>query len=172
MRFLLDTNILSKLVRHPPGWIADRIADVGQQLVCTSVIVAAELRYEAAKKDSLRLTAQLEAVLGALDVLALESVTHFRPGVLPEFSRKGGVVRTLCKGTSVGTNWSRQSEACSRVLTTCDIRVLDVVTNGNHSSGSAEISTDETTAPGRMSRNPPIYKIVRFGETCESETGG
>ena len=156
MRFLLDTNILSKLVRHPPGWIADRIADVGQQLVCTSVIVAAELRYEAAKKDSLRLTAQLEAVLGALDVLALESsVTHFRPGVLPEFSRKGGVVRTLCKGTSVGTNWSRQIGSVFPSFN-CDIRVLDVVTNGNHSSGSAEISTDETTAPGRMSRNPPI----------------
>ena len=41
--------------------------------MCTSVIVAAELRYGAAKKGSKRLTAQLEAVLGALDVLPFEA---------------------------------------------------------------------------------------------------
>lgn len=73
MRFLLDTNIVSDLVRHPRGRIADRIAKVGEQHICTSIIVAAELRYGAAKKGSSRLTAQLEAVLGALDVLVLEA---------------------------------------------------------------------------------------------------
>jgi tRNA(fMet)-specific endonuclease VapC len=73
MRFLLDTNILSDLVRHPRGRVADRIAKIGQQHVCTSIIVAAEMRYGAARKNSSRLTAQLEAVLDAIDVLALES---------------------------------------------------------------------------------------------------
>jgi tRNA(fMet)-specific endonuclease VapC len=73
MPFLLDTNIVSDLVRHPRGRIAGRIAEVGEQHVCTSIIVAAELRYGAAKKGSSRLTAQLESVLGALDVLALEA---------------------------------------------------------------------------------------------------
>jgi tRNA(fMet)-specific endonuclease VapC len=73
MGFLLDTNILSELVRRPRGRIADHIAKVGEQHVCTSIIVAAELRYGAAKKASARLTAQLDAVLGALEVLALES---------------------------------------------------------------------------------------------------
>ena len=73
MRFLLDTNIVSDLVRHPHGRIAHRIAEVGEQQVCTSVIVAAELRYGAAKKASARLSTQLEAVLGAVDVLALET---------------------------------------------------------------------------------------------------
>ena len=72
MGFLLDTNILSDLVRRPRGRIADRIAEVGEQHVCTSIIVAAELRYGAAKKASSRLTAQLEAVLGVVEVLALE----------------------------------------------------------------------------------------------------
>jgi len=71
--FLLDTNILSDLVRRPRGPIADHIAEVGEQHVCTSIIVAAELRYGAAKKASARLTAQLEAVLGVVEVLALES---------------------------------------------------------------------------------------------------
>jgi len=72
VRFLLDTNVISDLVRHPRGRVADRIAQIGEQHVCTSIIVAAELRYGAARKDSARLAAQLEAVLGAIDVLALE----------------------------------------------------------------------------------------------------
>jgi tRNA(fMet)-specific endonuclease VapC len=73
MGFLLDTNILSELVRRPRGRIADHIAKVGEQHICTSIIVAAELRYGAAKKASARLTAQLEAVLCAVEVLPLES---------------------------------------------------------------------------------------------------
>jgi tRNA(fMet)-specific endonuclease VapC len=71
--YLLDTNIVSDLVRHPRGRIADRIAEVGEQRVCTSIIVAAELRYGAVRKASSRLSAQLEAVLGAVEVLALEA---------------------------------------------------------------------------------------------------
>ena len=73
MRYLLDTNIVSDLVRRPQGRVAERIRQVGEEQVCTSVIVAAELRYGAAKKGSHRLTAQLEAVLGALDVLPFET---------------------------------------------------------------------------------------------------
>ena len=73
MRYLLDTNILSDLVRNPQGRIAQQIRKIGEAKVCTSIIVAAELRYGAAKKQSPRLTAQLQAVLGALEVLPLEA---------------------------------------------------------------------------------------------------
>ena len=73
MRFLLDTNIVSNLVRHPRGRITDHIARVGEEHVGTSIIVAAELRYGAAKKGSSRLAAQLEKILGALEVLPLET---------------------------------------------------------------------------------------------------
>jgi tRNA(fMet)-specific endonuclease VapC len=41
--------------------------------VCTSVIVAAKLRYGAVNKGSQRLTAQLDAVLEALDILPFET---------------------------------------------------------------------------------------------------
>ena len=82
MRFLLDTNILSDLVRSPHGRIADRIKRVGERRVCTSIIVAAELRFGAAMKNSSRLTAQLEAVLGAIDVLALEAPVDAVYGVI------------------------------------------------------------------------------------------
>ncbi len=67
MRYLLDTDIVSDLVRHPHGVAAQHIAEVGEAQVCTSIIVSAELRYGVAKKVSARLTARLEAVLGALE---------------------------------------------------------------------------------------------------------
>jgi len=73
MRFLLDTNIVSDLVRHPQGKVVQRIHKVGEVRVCTSIIVAAELRYGAAKRGSTRLSTQLEAVLSALEVLPFES---------------------------------------------------------------------------------------------------
>jgi tRNA(fMet)-specific endonuclease VapC len=73
MRYLLDTNIVSDLVRNPQGRVTQRIREVGETQVCTSIIVAAELRYGAAKKASPRLSTQLEAILGALDVLPFEA---------------------------------------------------------------------------------------------------
>jgi tRNA(fMet)-specific endonuclease VapC len=45
MRYLLDTNVVSDLVRDPQGKVAQRIRKVGEGEVCTSIIVAAELRY-------------------------------------------------------------------------------------------------------------------------------
>jgi tRNA(fMet)-specific endonuclease VapC len=73
MRYLLDTNAVSDLVRNPQGKVAQRIRKVGEARVCTSIIVAAELRYGAAKKGSARLLEQLKAVLSALDVLPFQS---------------------------------------------------------------------------------------------------
>jgi tRNA(fMet)-specific endonuclease VapC len=73
MRFLLDTNIVSNLIRNPRGRVADRIKTLGEASICTSIIVAAELRYGATKKASPRLTARVDAVLGALDTLPFDS---------------------------------------------------------------------------------------------------
>jgi tRNA(fMet)-specific endonuclease VapC len=73
MRYLLDTNVVSDLIRNPQGRIAQHIREVGEAQVCTSIIVAAELRYGSTKKGSPRLTAQLESVLCALDVLPLDT---------------------------------------------------------------------------------------------------
>lgn len=80
-RYLLDTNIVSDLVRNPQGKAAARIAAVGESSVATSIIVAAELRYGAAKKKSRRLAAQLEAVLGVLPVLAFDTPADEAYGV-------------------------------------------------------------------------------------------
>lgn len=66
--YLLDTNILSDLVRNPQGRIAACIAQVGEKSVCTSMIVASELRFGAAKRNASKLTAQVDAILAALEV--------------------------------------------------------------------------------------------------------
>lgn len=67
-RYLLDTNILSDLVRRPQGPVAARIAQVGERSVCTSMIVASELRFGAAKRNAPRLVAQVDAILAAMEV--------------------------------------------------------------------------------------------------------
>jgi tRNA(fMet)-specific endonuclease VapC len=95
-RYLLDTNIVSDLVRHPQGRAAAKIAEVGEDAVATSIIVAAELRYGAAKKASPRLTAQLEAVLGVLEIIALE--------VPADASYGAARVALEAAGTPIGAN--------------------------------------------------------------------
>jgi Predicted nucleic acid-binding protein, contains PIN domain len=50
VRYLLDTNIVSGLVRDPHGRITQRMRKVGEMQICTSILVAAELRYGTEKK--------------------------------------------------------------------------------------------------------------------------
>lgn len=71
-RYLLDTNVVSDLMRNPGGRVADRLLQVGERQACTSIIVLAELRYGVAKGRSLPLAAQLAAILGGLEVLPFE----------------------------------------------------------------------------------------------------
>ncbi|MFP4167005.1 MAG: type II toxin-antitoxin system VapC family toxin [Opitutales bacterium] len=70
---LLDTNILSGLIRQPRGIVATKIQECGEDRICTSLIVAAEIRYGCLKKGSDRLTAQANAVLNALTILPMEA---------------------------------------------------------------------------------------------------
>lgn len=90
MRYLLDTNIISDLVRKPQGRVAHHIRKVGEAKVCTSIIVACELRYGAMKKKSAKLTAQLETVLSVLDVLPLEAPVDATYGLLRNRLEKAG----------------------------------------------------------------------------------
>ena len=73
-RYLLDTPIISDLVRNPQGRVAQKIAEVGEKAISTSVIVSSELRFGAVKKSSARLTAQLEAILAVIAVLPFEQL--------------------------------------------------------------------------------------------------
>ena len=120
MRYLLDTNIVSDLVRNPQGRVAQHIRKIGEAQVCTSIIVAAELRYGGAKKQSARLTAQLQAVLGAMEVLPLEAPADIRYGALRAQLEKAGrpigandlliAAQTLALGYSIVTDNEKEFE--------------------------------------------------------------
>jgi tRNA(fMet)-specific endonuclease VapC len=89
-KYLLDTNILSALARAPQGRVADQVAAVGGDAVCTSIVVASEIRYGLAKRGSVRLSRQLGAILDALDVLPFESPADSHYGDLRlDLERRG-----------------------------------------------------------------------------------
>lgn len=71
-RYLLDTNILTDLIKNPAGRVKDRIAKVGEANICTSMIVACELRFGARKKNAPLLTARVERLLQAIEVLPFD----------------------------------------------------------------------------------------------------
>jgi len=69
---MLDTNIVSDLVRSPQGRVFERIAALGGDGICISIITAAELRYGCAKMGSARLLAQVDAILSSLEILPFD----------------------------------------------------------------------------------------------------
>jgi tRNA(fMet)-specific endonuclease VapC len=93
---MLDTNIISDLIRNPQGRAAKRIAKVGEDNICTSVIVAAELRYGCAKSGSTRLLKAVEDLLGEIDVLSFD---------VPADTEYGGIRTELEQaGKPIGSN--------------------------------------------------------------------
>jgi tRNA(fMet)-specific endonuclease VapC len=94
--FLLDTNIISDMVRHPQGAAMSRLQAVGDGAVATSVIVAGELRYGCLKRGSPRLTERVEAVLREIAVI----------GVDPTIAQAYGAIRAELEaiGQPIGQN--------------------------------------------------------------------
>lgn len=80
--YLLDTNIISALLRDPNGPAARHIERVGPKRIFTSIVVAAELRYGCAKKGSAKLQAKVESLLSALPVLPLDVPVDIKYGSL------------------------------------------------------------------------------------------
>ena len=80
--YLLDTNILSDLIRHPDGLVARRVEQVGQKEIFTSIIVAAELRYGCAKKGSAKLLERVQGLLETIPVLSLDMPTDAQYGLI------------------------------------------------------------------------------------------
>lgn len=93
---MLDTNIISDLMRNPQGRAAKLIARVGEDNVCTSIIVAAELRYGCAKSGSKRLLKAVGDLLGEIKVLPFDG---------PADAEYGGIRSELgAAGKSIGGN--------------------------------------------------------------------
>ena len=80
--YVLDTNIVSALVRDPHGPVMTHIARAGEDRVATSIIVACELRYGVARKGGAHVLEQLEAVLAPMTILPFEGAADVQYGRL------------------------------------------------------------------------------------------
>ena len=70
--YMLNTDILSDLIRRPTGKIFEKLKAVLPATACTSIITAAEIRFGLAKAGSSKLNRQADMILGTLDILPLE----------------------------------------------------------------------------------------------------
>ena len=68
MRRTLDTNICSYVLRRRPAFMVERFAGLNRGQLWLSAIVAAELRFGAAKLGSTEFSAAIEAWLAGFDV--------------------------------------------------------------------------------------------------------
>jgi len=76
---MLDTNVLSELIRNPHGPLAGKLNALEPDALCTSIVAACELRFGAQRKGSAQLTQRVEQLLQALTVLP----TAGRAGPMP-----------------------------------------------------------------------------------------
>ncbi len=72
VQFLLDTNIISDIVRNPQGVIAKHIAAIDDAFVATSVLVSSELKFGAQHRGAMRLRTQLDIILARMKILPYE----------------------------------------------------------------------------------------------------
>jgi tRNA(fMet)-specific endonuclease VapC len=119
------------------------IAHYGEQSAATSIVVTSELRFGAMKRSSERLTAQLNIVLGELEILPLEPPADLRYAEIRVSLERAG--------TPIGPNdmlIAAHALALDLILVTGNTRefarvpMLSAVDWVNNSS-----AWDETTSP-------------------------
>jgi len=116
--YLLDTNIVSDLMRNPQGVSAARLAAIDDDNICTSIVVATELRFGVAQSSSARLKARLETVLAPMKIMALDApVDQFYADIRLGLSRKDELIgpndlliaaHALALGCTLVTNNERE----------------------------------------------------------------
>ncbi len=98
--FLLDTNIVSDLMRNERGWAAQRAREAIEaqrvRLLCTSIVVQCELLFGLAKRPSARLRAAYEVEMSKLEVFNVDQT------VAPAYANMRAQLER--QGTSIGAN--------------------------------------------------------------------
>ncbi|MBU0542109.1 MAG: type II toxin-antitoxin system VapC family toxin [Gammaproteobacteria bacterium] len=90
MRRTLDTNICSYILRRHPAEMIERFASLEKSQLWLSAIVAAELRFGAAKLASPRFQAAIEAWLAGFEVLPWPvDAAHHYAQIRSELERAG-----------------------------------------------------------------------------------
>lgn len=91
-QYMLDTNVISALLRRPHGAVAGRVRRQ-EGAVCTSIIVAAALRFGCAKRGGSAFLRRVDALLSEIGVLAFEAPADAEYGRLRfELEASGRVI--------------------------------------------------------------------------------
>ena len=122
--YLLDTNILSDFIKHPTGRIFSQIQDVGEEKICTSIVVACELRFGAEKSNSFRLKQRIKLAFSIIPVLPL----------MADADHNYATIRTHLErqGTPIGSNdllIAVQAFTLNLTLVTANVREFSRVPN-------------------------------------------
>ena len=92
-RFMLDTNVISDVIRDPLGKVAKQLELEGESSVCTRIIVASELRYRVLKSGSTELASRVDAALSAIEVVPFEMPADSEYGKLrAQLAAKGKLI--------------------------------------------------------------------------------
>ena len=89
-QYLLDTNIISVLVKQPTGVVLQKLEEVLPATACTSIIVAAEIHFGLSKSSSTKLRTRAEKILSELDVLPFESPAEQHYGEIRAYLQQIG----------------------------------------------------------------------------------
>ena len=95
MRYMLDTNIVSAIVRDPRGKVFERLLDVGEENAFISIITHGEIWYGVKKNGSEELAQKVSAVTRRLYVAPLQ---------LPTDQRYAEIRLALRQGKNIGPN--------------------------------------------------------------------
>jgi tRNA(fMet)-specific endonuclease VapC len=95
MGFMLDTNIVSAIVRDPRGKVFERLIEVGEENAFISIITHGEIWYGVKKNGSEELSRKVSAVTRRLQVVPLN---------LPTDQRYADVRLALRQGNNIGPN--------------------------------------------------------------------
>jgi tRNA(fMet)-specific endonuclease VapC len=117
VRYLLDTSIVSDMIRNPRGRPARRYRTLGYGAVSISAIVAAELRFGVAKRGDPTFSARISEFVEAIEVIPFG----------PPADERYGVVRMVLEaaGRSIGAVdlfIAAHALALDRILVTDNVR--------------------------------------------------
>lgn len=98
--YLLDTNIISHMMREPAGPVTQRFAEVAAmdltQGIVTSTVVLCELQFGLQRRPNPRLSAALDRILTAVELLPLDA------DVIPHYAQLRAALEH--NGTPIGPN--------------------------------------------------------------------
>jgi tRNA(fMet)-specific endonuclease VapC len=139
-RYLLDTNILSEIIQTGrDSAVLGMIARVGQDKICTSAIVASEMRYGVERKGSTLLRDKVERVLRNIEIVPYASDCAHAYGIIrTTLEREGrtiGAMDLLIAAHALALNRSLVTDNCREFERVADLRVVNWLVPASREGG-------------------------------------